>query len=200
MEYLIAQSVADILASNVIYRECSSLVVETITLGRYDQDQGGEERLIEEHIYNKVVRRVIEKEFEPIAKDAIYETALFASKPSITFGLNLRDPLELLLFQKINQVMEDSFSQISEEALLEEVENRRELQIVDSLIARMPVLGSMLEEVLDECLLEGVEEYVVEGIFSRVVGEGVEVVAQTGYSSQVAVLEDEFVDELSEQA
>ena len=40
-KYLIAQSLFDILVSNVIYRECSSLVVETVTLGRYDQDQAG---------------------------------------------------------------------------------------------------------------------------------------------------------------
>jgi hypothetical protein len=41
-EYLIAQSLLDIVMANVIYRECSHLIVETITLGRYDQDQTGE--------------------------------------------------------------------------------------------------------------------------------------------------------------
>ena len=47
--------------ANVMYRECSSLIVETVTLGRYDQDQKGEERMIEEHLYNLIVRRVIER-------------------------------------------------------------------------------------------------------------------------------------------
>lgn len=62
-------------------------------MGRYDQDLVGEQRLIEEHLYNAVIKRVVEKEFEPIAKDAIYETAIYASRPNITYGFNLRDPL-----------------------------------------------------------------------------------------------------------
>lgn len=35
-DYLIAQSALDLVISNVTYRECSSLIVETVTLGRYD--------------------------------------------------------------------------------------------------------------------------------------------------------------------
>lgn len=37
-DYLIAQSALDLIISNVVYRECSGMVVETVTLGRYDQD------------------------------------------------------------------------------------------------------------------------------------------------------------------
>ena len=40
-DYLIAQSLLDIAFSNVLYRECSTIIVETVTLGRYDQDQAG---------------------------------------------------------------------------------------------------------------------------------------------------------------
>lgn len=37
------------------------MVVETVTLGRYDQDLVGEQRLIEEYLYNAVIKRVVEK-------------------------------------------------------------------------------------------------------------------------------------------
>ena len=40
-KYLVAQSLMDLIVANVMYRECSSLIVETVTLGRYDQDQSG---------------------------------------------------------------------------------------------------------------------------------------------------------------
>jgi hypothetical protein len=45
-DYLIAQSLLDLIIANVVYREGSGIVVESITLGRYDQDMG-EDRLIE---------------------------------------------------------------------------------------------------------------------------------------------------------
>ena len=45
------------------------------------------------------------------------------------------------------------------------MQNRRELQIVDNIIGNMGVLGELCSEVIDECLLEGVEQYVVENMF-----------------------------------
>lgn len=49
--------------------------------------------MLEEYLYNQIVKRVIEQEFFPIARQAVYETAIYASRPEITFGFNLRDPL-----------------------------------------------------------------------------------------------------------
>jgi len=46
-DYLIAQSLLDLIIANIVYREGSSIIVESITLGKYDQDMGGEDRLIE---------------------------------------------------------------------------------------------------------------------------------------------------------
>lgn len=63
--------------------------------------------MFEEHLYNLIVKRVIEQEFLPIARQAVYETAIYASRPEITFGFNLRDPLELALFLKINSIIEE---------------------------------------------------------------------------------------------
>ena len=52
-----------------------------MTLGHYDRGEAGEDRLIEEYLYNAVIKRVIEKEFAPIARQAVYETAIYASRP-----------------------------------------------------------------------------------------------------------------------
>jgi hypothetical protein len=42
--------------------------------------------------------------------------------------------MELLLYQKANAIMSESFASIAEEAIREEVESRRHLAVVDSLI------------------------------------------------------------------
>jgi hypothetical protein len=67
--------------ANVVYREVSGLVVETVTLGHYDAQEGGEARMLEEYLYNAIIRRVIQQEFVPIARQAVYETAIYASRP-----------------------------------------------------------------------------------------------------------------------
>ena len=104
-EYLVASSVADFITANVLYREASSIVVESVTLAQHDEHLGGEERYLEEYLYNAVVRRVVGREFEHIARQAVYEVAVFASRPAITYGFNLRDPLELLLFTTTNRIV-----------------------------------------------------------------------------------------------
>ena len=37
------------------------MIVETVTLGRYDQDQKGEARLLEEYLFDQVIKRVVWK-------------------------------------------------------------------------------------------------------------------------------------------
>jgi hypothetical protein len=60
-EYLVAMSAMDLLVANVIYREVSGIVVESITLGHYDQNEGGEARILEEYLYNAIIKRVVEQ-------------------------------------------------------------------------------------------------------------------------------------------
>lgn len=93
--------------------------METVALGHYDNQEGGEVRMLEEYLYNAVIRRVIEQEFLPIARQAVYETAIYASRPEITFGFNLRDPLELCLFLRINAIIEEQSREVAELALRE---------------------------------------------------------------------------------
>ena len=40
-DYLIAQSALDLIVANVVYKEASGIVIETVTLGRYDQESIG---------------------------------------------------------------------------------------------------------------------------------------------------------------
>ena len=40
-DYLIAQSALDLIIANVVYKEASGIVIETVTLGRYDQESIG---------------------------------------------------------------------------------------------------------------------------------------------------------------
>ena len=40
-DYLIAQSALDLIVANVVYKEASGIVIETVTLGRYDQESLG---------------------------------------------------------------------------------------------------------------------------------------------------------------
>jgi hypothetical protein len=54
-EYLVAVSAMDLIVANVIYREVSGIVVESITLGHYDQNEGGEARMLEECLYNLII-------------------------------------------------------------------------------------------------------------------------------------------------
>jgi hypothetical protein len=89
---------------------------------------------------------------------------------------------------------------VAEEALREEAGERRELQVVDDLIASMGLIAALCEEVVEECLLEGVEEYAVETVVGRVVREGAQVVAEVVYNDTLNEIEDRHVDELVEQA
>ena len=40
-DYLIAQSALELIVANVVYKEASGIVIETVTLGRYDQESLG---------------------------------------------------------------------------------------------------------------------------------------------------------------
>ena len=40
-DYLIAQSALELIVANVVYKEASGIVIETVTLGRYDQESIG---------------------------------------------------------------------------------------------------------------------------------------------------------------
>lgn len=93
--YLIAKSILDLVAKNVIYRESSEVVIEAITFSKYEGDEGvkGEQRWLEEHIYNRLIQNIIRREFGQIAKEAILEKGLLVTRPQITFGFNLRNPL-----------------------------------------------------------------------------------------------------------
>jgi len=42
---------------------------------------------------------------KPIIEDSITKRALLVNRPQITFGFNLRDPLELLLYEKLMELM-----------------------------------------------------------------------------------------------
>jgi len=44
---------------------------------------------------------------------------------------------------------------------------RRELQIIDSLIGNMKMMEELFAEVVDECLLESVNDYVVENLMNK---------------------------------
>lgn len=199
-DYLVAESALDLIISNVVYRQCSGMVVETVTLGRYDQDLVGEQRLIEEYLYNAVIKRVVEKQFEPIAKDAIYETAIYASRPNVTYGFNLRDPLQLVLYFKLNSIIAEYVAETAEEALREEALARRQLQIIDNVIGNMNILGQLYMEVIDECLLQGVGEYACESILAKVVKEGATVLAESVYNQIVGDEEDKLIDDIATQA
>lgn len=57
--------------------------------------------------------------------------------------------------------------------------------MIDELIATMGIVGNLCEEIVGECLLEGVEEYVIETIVGKVVQEGATVVAEVVYNDKL---------------
>jgi hypothetical protein len=92
--------------SNIIYKEASKVVMEAVTYPKYEGEQNvGYNRIIEEYLYDKIFANVIKKDFEPMVKEAIVEKGLLISRPLITFGLNLRDPLEIILYEKIMSIV-----------------------------------------------------------------------------------------------
>lgn len=88
-KYLIAQSLLQLIEANVIYREASAIIVESVTYGPYDPQPGSRMQL-EEYLYDRILARAIQKDFEAIAKQAIYEFAMLKGRPNITHGFNLR--------------------------------------------------------------------------------------------------------------
>lgn len=64
---MIAKSVLGLIEANVVYREISTVIMETITFPKYEDQEGmvdmykGRQKVIEDLVYESIIMRVIHK-------------------------------------------------------------------------------------------------------------------------------------------
>lgn len=118
--------------------------MQAVTFSKYEGDEArGEQRLIEEHLYNLIIQRMVHKEFETIARDAIYEKGRLMSRPQITFGLNLRDPMHLLLYETLMKAIREETRVVAEQAIRNHATEVLELRVMNEWILSFSVVGRL---------------------------------------------------------
>ena len=72
------------------------------------------------------------------------------SRPQITFGFNLRSPLQLLLYQKLMDGIRKEGEEIARESIREQADHTREMNFMDDLINKNSLVQNLVEEVILE--------------------------------------------------
>ena len=64
----------------------------------------------------------------------------------------------------------------------------------------MKVLDDLYTDIVDECLFESIDEYVVDNLMSKMAKQAAIVVSEVSYCERLGAQEDKFVEDLAVQA
>ena len=72
----------------------------------------GEQPQLEQLLVNNLIQRVMEPHLKEVIEKAVNEHARLLSQPRITYGFNIRDPLELLMYSTVNKCVQKELNGI----------------------------------------------------------------------------------------
>lgn len=92
-----------------------------------------------------------------MAEKTILERAHLISQPKITFGLNIRDPMQLLLYEKLVQFIRVQAKEIAETSVREHAVSIREDLMMQEWIKQFGLLRKICWQAANEAIMESVD-------------------------------------------